>query len=126
MPPKPRLRQYREPMMPIGELHPDIKLYLLEGKHPPSDAPDELRNIPYQPARAEKLWRSHKRELLAEGRRRGFSPFAMDLFESKSLPGLPAWRWHCADPRPTLMGQPATACVHCLSRDTTMTACLSK
>ena len=37
---------------------------------------------------------------LAEGKRQGFAPFGVDLFDYVALPGLPAWRRHDPDPRP--------------------------
>ena len=125
MPPKPKLRTYREPMMPAGELHPVVKAYLLEGTYPPLNAPDEVRDIPFEPARAERLWKAHKRELLAEGKRKGYSPFAVDLFEDKPLAGLQAWRRHEPDPRPILRGGRVKACPHCGRSGFDVKACLS-
>ena len=124
MPPKPKLRTYREPM-PAGELHPIIKAFLLTGTMPPLDAPDEVRDVAFEHARAERLWKLHKRELLAEGKRRGFSPFGMDLFEDKALPGLPAWRAHSPDPRPILRGGKVRPCPHCGRAGFDVKACLS-
>jgi hypothetical protein len=126
MPPRPRRRQYREPIAP-GEFHQVVREYLLTGKHPEADAPSEVREIPWEPGRAERLWKLHRSELLAEAKRRGFSPFAAALFECASpLPRLPQWHVHVADPRGLLDRCAAIwPCQHCGSHECSPSTCLS-
>jgi hypothetical protein len=127
MPPKPVRRRYREPVTPAGELHPVIGEFLLTGTHPPADAPDEVRFIAFEPDRAERHWRKHRRELIAEAKRRGFGPFALGLFGGATLPRLPQWRMHRPNPLSFLGDHPKVrACPHCGSRDLGPSSCLSK
>lgn len=113
MPPKPRLRRYREAIVPAGELHPVAREFLLTGAAPDRDAPAEVRDIEFAPDRAGRLWSTHRRKLLAEAKRRGFVPYGLDLVEGRTVPGLKAWRRHEPDPRPILHELPVLACPHC-------------
>lgn len=108
-----------------GPLHPAIAEFLLTGRVPP-EAPDSAADIPFEPTRAERLWRVHRAVLLAEARRRHCSPFAMTLFEGKDLPGLPSWGWHSADPRPLLSDRPVRPCPRCGSTDLRLPSCLGR
>jgi hypothetical protein len=125
MPPKPTRRRYREPIAAPGELPPMIVEFLLTGRGPGRDAPAEVRGIEFEYARWERLWRTHRRRLVAEARVRGFSPFAMREVDGKGLPGLPQWRLHRPDPLPTLAGRRVRPCAHCGSADLAPTTCLA-
>jgi hypothetical protein len=128
MPPKPKLRRFREPQpFPEGELHPAVKEFLLTGAFPDRTVEDEVRDIPFEWARAKQLWNHHRRSLLAEGRRRGFGPFGLHRFDGETIPGLPQWRPHSPDARGLLRVPPrVVACPHCGSADTRPTSCLSR
>jgi hypothetical protein len=99
----------------------------LTGAHPGGDAPAAVREIAWEADRGERLWRAHRRELIAEAKRQAFSPFALWLFEGTSLPGLRQWRQHALDPRKFLRDSPVLQpCLHCGGRDPRPPSCLSE
>lgn len=123
MAPKPKLRQYRQPIAPAGELHPAARAFLLTGEMPADTAPSEVRGIAWDDALARRWWREHRRSLLAEAKRRGFSPWGLYAFEDRTLRGLRFYGNHAPTPR---LDRPAMPCPSCGSAATGELVCLSR
>lgn len=114
----------REQAGSTGELSPAAAEYLLTGMVA-DDAGEDARALRFDWAEAERLWLAHRAAILAAAKGRRVSPFALEVFEGAELPGLPAWGWHFADPRPVLVDRPVLPCPRCGSVDTRAASCLS-
>jgi hypothetical protein len=115
----------REQAGATGELSAAAAEYLLTGQVP-AEAGEDARALRFDRDEAERLWLAHRAAILSAAKGRGVSPFALEVFEGAELPGLPAWGWHFADPRPLLVDRPVLPCPRCGSVDTLPASCLSR